>query len=221
MRRIAPVSLLEQPAERRDVDQREQQRPVEDVVARELLALDDREEHHHERRLEQRRDHAREAGAHRAVGVEVRAREQQQRDEDRQRRDVLGLVEGELEVGLAAQRAPSARARSRSPGRRRRRRARRASSTRAIERSVRSWMIARSRNGLRARTSRGGSVDSRSGLELLELLDKSPVGHLCCDCACLPLLGESNSAARTNVSLATSSNLREKRRHRGERAVRT
>jgi hypothetical protein len=90
--------LLEQIAERRDIDQREQERPVEDVVARELFALHDREQHHDDRRLEERGDHAREAGPHRAVRVEVRASEQQQRDEDGQRRDVLRLVERQRQV---------------------------------------------------------------------------------------------------------------------------
>jgi hypothetical protein len=94
---------LEQVPQGGDVDEREEQRPVEDVVARELLALDDREQHHDDRRLEQRGDHAREAGAHRPVRVEVGACEQQQRDEDCQRRDVLGLVERQRQVGLVAQ----------------------------------------------------------------------------------------------------------------------
>ena len=95
--------LLEQVPERRDVDECEQQRPVEDVVARELLALDDREDHDHERGLEERGDDTREARPDSAFGVEVRAGEQQQRHEDGQRGNVLGLVEGQNEVRLVAQ----------------------------------------------------------------------------------------------------------------------
>ena len=65
-----------------------------------MTALGDRVDHDHDRRLEQRGDHAREARTHRPVGVEVGAGEQEQRDEDRQRGDVLGLVVGEDEVRL-------------------------------------------------------------------------------------------------------------------------
>ena len=57
-----------------------------------MLALDQREQKDHDRDLEERGDDAREAGAHRPVGVQVGAREQEDRDQNGQRREVLGLV---------------------------------------------------------------------------------------------------------------------------------
>ena len=93
---------VERPAERRDVEQREQQAPVEDVVRGEGLALDDRVGEDHDRDLEERRDDAREARAAGAVGVEVRAREQQDRDETGERRVLVGLVDEEPDVVVAA-----------------------------------------------------------------------------------------------------------------------
>ena len=65
------AQVLEPPPERRHVDQPEEERRVEDVVRLELLALQQRVQEHDQRRLEERRDHAREAGALRALAVEA------------------------------------------------------------------------------------------------------------------------------------------------------
>ena len=83
---------LEQPAQQRHVEQREEERGVEDVVRLEGLALDRGVDQHHERDLEQRRDHAREAGPLAAVAVEPRAGEQQQHHERGQREVLVGLA---------------------------------------------------------------------------------------------------------------------------------
>ena len=88
---------LEHPAQERHVEQREEQRAVEDVVGRELGALDHRVEQDHHGHLDERRDHRGEAGPLRAVAVEARAREQQQHHQARQRRHVLRLVERPVE----------------------------------------------------------------------------------------------------------------------------
>ena len=99
--RAAPVAggaqhrardALEAPAQDRHVEQREEQRAVEDVVRLERLALDLGVDQDHERDLEQRRDHAREAGPLRAVAVEARAGEQQEHHEPGERRVLLGLA---------------------------------------------------------------------------------------------------------------------------------
>src|SRR6185295_10051777 len=54
---------LEGPAEGRDVDEREDQGAVEDVVRLELPALEQGVQEHDQRGLEERGDHAREPGA--------------------------------------------------------------------------------------------------------------------------------------------------------------
>ncbi len=58
-----PGDLLVGPARGRDVEDGEEQRPVEDVVARERLAVDEREDEGDHRRLEERADDAGEARA--------------------------------------------------------------------------------------------------------------------------------------------------------------
>ena len=97
-----PRRALVGEAERRHVGDGEEERPVEDVVARELLAADDRVERDHDRHLEERGDDARQARAHRAVAVEPRLGEQQRRDEEREPHVVLGLVEHDRRVERVA-----------------------------------------------------------------------------------------------------------------------
>ena len=72
---------LEDPAQQRHIDQREDERGVEDVVGLERLALDLGVYEHHQRDLEQRGDDAGEARPLRAVAIETRAGEQQQHHE--------------------------------------------------------------------------------------------------------------------------------------------
>ena len=87
------ADALEHPARRGHVDQREEERPVEDVVRVELVALDLGVDQDHQHHLDERGDHLREAGPLRAVAVEARACEQQHHDEAGERRVVLRLVE--------------------------------------------------------------------------------------------------------------------------------
>ena len=97
-----PRRALVGEAERRHVGDGEEERPVEDVVAGELLAADDRVERDHDRDLEERGDDARQARAHRAVAVEPRLGEQQRRDEEGEPHVVLGLVEHDRRVERVA-----------------------------------------------------------------------------------------------------------------------
>ena len=83
---------LEDPSERGHVDQREEEGCVEDVVRLEFLALEQRVEQHDQGRLEEGRDHAREAGALGARPVEAGAPEQQQHHEAAERQVVHRLV---------------------------------------------------------------------------------------------------------------------------------
>ena len=96
-------------AEGGDVDEREEERAVEDVVGGvELVrAADDREDHRDDHHLEQRREDPREAGALAAVGVHVRAREQQHGDEVGEGDDRARLVEGLASTGCACPRTTS------------------------------------------------------------------------------------------------------------------
>ena len=87
--------LLVGPADRADVDDREEQRAVEDVVARVLLAVDDGEDQRHHGHLEQRGDDLRQARALGALGVEAGAGEQQRGHQVGERDQALGLLEGE------------------------------------------------------------------------------------------------------------------------------
>ena len=87
-------------AEEADVGDGEEQRPVEDVVALEVEPVDEREQQRDDRRLEQPGDDAREPRPLVPAGVQARPREQQRADEERERDEVLGLV----------QRAPDRRA---------------------------------------------------------------------------------------------------------------
>ena len=101
-----PGHPLERPAESRHVDQREQQRPVEDVERLEVLALEQRVDQHHHGGLEERRDHARKPGALRPLAVEPGAAEQQQHHQPAQRQvverlvphlpDLVGMAQGRL-----------------------------------------------------------------------------------------------------------------------------
>ncbi len=87
------------PAEARDVDDPEAERGVEDVVAAELLAAEDGVDQRHDRDLEERGDDPCEAGAARAVGIEVRAREQQDRQQVGEGEEVARLPRGEVDGG--------------------------------------------------------------------------------------------------------------------------
>ena len=95
------ADTVEHPAERRHVDEREEEAAIEDVVRGEVLTLDQGVREHDEGDLHERGHDAREAGADRAVRVEAGAGEQQQGHEDREGRPVLRLLEGGGEVGLA------------------------------------------------------------------------------------------------------------------------
>ena len=92
------ADLLEHPAERRDVEEREEKRAVEDVVRVELDALDLRVEPDHDHRLEERRDHLGRAGPKRPVAIEAGAGEQEHHHERGERRHVLGLAACQIEV---------------------------------------------------------------------------------------------------------------------------
>ena len=87
-----PAELLEAPAERRDVDEGEGQRAVEDVVGLEVLALEQGVQEHDQRGLEERGDHARETRTLAALAVQARAREQQQHHEAAEREVVERLI---------------------------------------------------------------------------------------------------------------------------------
>ena len=117
---------LEQPAERGHVQQREEQRPVEDVVRLERLALDLRVDEDDQRDLEQRGDHACEARPLGAVAVEARAREQQQHHQPAEREVVLRLTPHLAQLVGGDDRPSSAPAPCRWRGRGRSGRARRA-----------------------------------------------------------------------------------------------
>ena len=100
-------ALLVGKARGRHVGDREEERAVEDVVAGELLTVDDGEDERHQRRLKQRGDDARQAGALRALRVQARAREQQRGDQERERHVVLGLLPGDARVPGVARPPPS------------------------------------------------------------------------------------------------------------------
>ena len=96
------------PAEERHVEDREDQRPVEDVVAGEALAVavDQREDERDERDLEQAGDDAAQPRAFGPVRVEVRAREEQGGDEVGERDRALRLAQHGREVLPALERPP-------------------------------------------------------------------------------------------------------------------
>ena len=98
------AELLEPPAERRHVDQREEERAVEDVVGLELLALEQREQEHDQCGLEQRGDHARQPGALSALAIEAGAPEQQQHHQPAERQVFERLVPHQAESFGAADR---------------------------------------------------------------------------------------------------------------------
>jgi hypothetical protein len=95
--------LLEQPpggaqmklAQCGDVHGAEEQRAVEDVVAREVLPVGQREDQRDHGGLEQRGGDLRETGASRAIGVQIGAGEHQHRDQVGKRDPVAGLVPGD------------------------------------------------------------------------------------------------------------------------------
>ncbi len=91
-------NAVEPPPERRHVEEGEEERAVEDVVGREVDALDERVHEQDHRHLEERRDDPREARAHRPVAVQAGAREQENRDEHGERRKVVRALPRELEV---------------------------------------------------------------------------------------------------------------------------
>ena len=97
---------VEHDAEERHVEDREEEASVEDVVRGEMLALHDRVAEHDQRHLEQGGDDPREARPDGAVAVEPGEREEQDRDEARDRRVLLRLLEGLVELDVPEQERP-------------------------------------------------------------------------------------------------------------------
>ena len=91
-------------AQHRHVQQGEGQGAVEEVVAGEVFAVDDREQQRHEGDLEEGSDDARQAGPLSALGVQARAREQQRGEQVCEREDAFGFVQRGAQLHVVAHR---------------------------------------------------------------------------------------------------------------------
>jgi hypothetical protein len=90
-----PRDLLVDLTEAGHIDQREEERSVEDVIGGEMLrAVDQREDHRDDHHLEERCQDPREARPLAAIGVHVRAREEQRGDEIGEGHESATLVKG-------------------------------------------------------------------------------------------------------------------------------
>ena len=99
-RRWKPASAQQQrgdavvdAAEGADVENGEGERAVEEVVAREVFAVDEREDQRDDGDLEERAHDARQPGPQRALGVEARVREEQRGEQVAEGQEGFGAVE--------------------------------------------------------------------------------------------------------------------------------